>query len=293
MRDFKFTEQERPTMANFNARFDAIAALANGLGNEYVWEKSRTVTDCGYTSTTTYTKVSADCAITKDDVLTKIRYGTTFEEVAFGGGEVGMFGNSSSQFEVLRGKYFVTSGGHKNGNVSTTDVYYADENATISQYQSYSYTIYPITQYVGTWATSETTTYGYVNSPDPNAYPPAESDGYTYTALGQLGAKTQIATGSYVGTGTYGSSNPNSLTFGFVPKFVVIKKKNAKFGYYGQLGVYLDGGTTLLDISGNSESGCNASVSGNTLSWYSTKYNSQQFNDSTHDGGYYSYIAIG
>ena len=32
----------------------------------------------------------------------------------------------------------------------------------------------------------------------------------------------QIATGSYVGTGTYGESNPNSLTFEFEPKFVLI-----------------------------------------------------------------------
>lgn len=32
----------------------------------------------------------------------------------------------------------------------------------------------------------------------------------------------RIATGSYVGTGKYGVDNPNSLTFGFEPKFVLI-----------------------------------------------------------------------
>ena len=32
----------------------------------------------------------------------------------------------------------------------------------------------------------------------------------------------KIAAGSYVGTGTYGSSNPNSLTFDFVPKIVML-----------------------------------------------------------------------
>lgn len=37
MRDFKFIESERPTMVNFNQRFQSIADLANGLGNEYVW----------------------------------------------------------------------------------------------------------------------------------------------------------------------------------------------------------------------------------------------------------------
>lgn len=61
---------------------------------------------------------------------------------------------------------------------------------------------------------------GYVNSPDPSAYP--IDDGYTYAALGQLGAKMQIATGSYTGTGTYGADNPNSLTFDFAPKILFL-----------------------------------------------------------------------
>lgn len=38
----------------------------------------------------------------------------------------------------------------------------------------------------------------------------------------------KVATGSYVGTGTYGASNPCSLTFGFVPKMVFIIKDNAQ-----------------------------------------------------------------
>ena len=40
--------------------------------------------------------------------------------------------------------------------------------------------------------------------------------------LGQLGDKARIATGSYTGTGTYGSSNPNSITLSFVPKLVIV-----------------------------------------------------------------------
>ena len=34
--------------------------------------------------------------------------------------------------------------------------------------------------------------------------------------------KAKIATGSYTGTGTYGSSNKNSLTFDFEPKLLVV-----------------------------------------------------------------------
>lgn len=36
----------------------------------------------------------------------------------------------------------------------------------------------------------------------------------------------KIETGSYVGTGTYGESNPNTLTFGFEPKLVFIATEN-------------------------------------------------------------------
>ena len=38
----------------------------------------------------------------------------------------------------------------------------------------------------------------------------------------------KIEPGTYVGTGTYGASNPCSLTFGFVPKMVFIIKDNAQ-----------------------------------------------------------------
>lgn len=61
----------------------------------------------------------------------------------------------------------------------------------------------------------------YVVSTDPNAYPQdGDLDGVHYTYVGVLGDRTRIEVGSYVGTGTYGSSNPNSLTFGFAPKIV-------------------------------------------------------------------------
>ena len=48
----------------------------------------------------------------------------------------------------------------------------------------------------------------------------AISPNTTITYMGQLGGRARIEVGSYVGTGTYGKSNPNSLTFGFAPKIV-------------------------------------------------------------------------
>ena len=64
--------------------------------------------------------------------------------------------------------------------------------------------------------TDETVRYGYVNSTDPNAYP--INDGYTYVSVGQLGEKTRIATGSYVGTG----GRNKFIDLGFTPKVVLL-----------------------------------------------------------------------
>lgn len=49
------------------------------------------------------------------------------------------------------------------------------------------------------------------------------SDPTVDEALAQLNTiKPKIQTGSYVGTGLYGESNPNSLTFNFTPKILFI-----------------------------------------------------------------------
>jgi len=62
----------------------------------------------------------------------------------------------------------------------------------------------------------------YVNSADGAAYPPAESDGYTYEPLGQVGTRMLCASGSYTGNGLVGSENPNVLQFQFNPKLLII-----------------------------------------------------------------------
>ena len=46
---------------------------------------------------------------------------------------------------------------------------------------------------------------------------------YTIEYLGKLGDKARVQVVSYVGTGTYGESNPNSLTFDFVPKAIMVR----------------------------------------------------------------------
>lgn len=58
---------------------------------------------------------------------------------------------------------------------------------------------------------------------------------YTIEYLGCLGDKARVQVVSYVGTGTYGSSNPCSLTFDFPPKVVMFlrgyKKGSTQFGH--------------------------------------------------------------
>lgn len=122
----------------------------------------------------------------------------------------------------------------------------------------------------------------------------------------QIKNGVKIATGSYTGTGTYGSSNPNSLTFSFEPKLVFMFKD--KFPVYGSVSSttsYPVYGTTigmtttysrsLFNIYGRRSGDdyylyAKKSSDGKTLSWYHEARADDQMNDS---GATYRYIAIG
>ena len=101
---------------------------------------------------------------------------------------------------------------------------------------------------------------------------PATPAGTTIEYLGVLGDKTSIETGSYVGTGTFGSGNPNTLTFGFEPKFVHIQSYSIGDGDstgYG-FAFFLSGtrGFTIGPSSSNNLFSLNAKFNKNILSWY-------------------------
>ena len=90
----------------------------------------------------------------------------------------------------------------------------------------------------------------------------------------QLDQKTQIKTGSYVGTGTYGRGNKTSLSFSFQPKIVFVFCEN----YYKRDNTYYDYpaififGIDYAATSNTGNGGCNQVVvswSGNNVSWYS------------------------
>ena len=131
--------------------------------------------------------------------------------------------------------------------------------------------------------------------------------------LGNTIPVPKIETGSYVGTGTYGVDNPNTLTFGFEPKFVAIvtlpssttstsglttaifvpQALTSEFsnrGYLVSQGNLYYGGLNLVPYSSTTNYYTNyAKIEGNTLSWYSSnvpvQLNSNNF--------IYNYVAIG
>lgn len=105
----------------------------------------------------------------------------------------------------------------------------------------------------------------------------------------QLDKQVQIAVGSYVGTGTYGASNPNSLTFYFAPKKLSIIQS---FGIvFGKL---IIDGSTVYGYSNTTAAGAFVmligSISGNTISWYNATNAANQLNTS---GSAYLFVAEG
>ena len=81
-----------------------------------------------------------------------------------------------------------------------------------------------------------------------------------------------IAVGEYTGTGTYGQSNPNTLTFNSAPSMVLV---------YGD--------NEILIVSSPNTEGI-AYIQGNQAKWYSTISAEDQMNS---NGITYNYIAVG
>ena len=107
----------------------------------------------------------------------------------------------------------------------------------------------------------------------------------------------KIAYGSYIGTGTYGSSNPCRLTFPFTPKILIITaygtpsstSTTQKTHFLAVIGQ--SGGSAISGAAGNAGTarGISASVSNTSMDWYGDS-DTQQGNINTKQ---YHYIAIG
>ena len=269
-----------------------LSRFQSGLGNEYLWKKLNVA--AGYYEIKTLKNSIYIIESETKSYTFKYSDSITIDEV----GNLSLtnpltFTATYSQFynnygTTLLGKYLDTTGlAHEAG------IIFIPTNAAINYDNGRQVEIK--NSYVISVGYDENRAFiGYVNSPSPDAYPPAVSDGNTYMPLGQLGDKARIATGSYTGTGTYGENNPNSLTFEFVPRFFTVGSLETisdGSGYVHSVGR----GYIMLIINGGLALGYNLSsnyckLDGNTISWYAYDNADDQFNSS---GKKFGYIAIG
>lgn len=126
-------------------------------------------------------------------------------------------------------------------------------------------------------------------------------------------SSVKIETGSYVGTGEYGKNNPNTLTFGFKPKFVTFIDNGyyngSKILYeslfqrarnlincellpdsYGDSAYFLGPSGYVGQQYTNWKEAAWKTNGGKTINWLSTNSAAYQFNEINHA---YYYIAIG
>lgn len=108
----------------------------------------------------------------------------------------------------------------------------------------------------------------------------------------------KIEVGSYVGTGTYGSANKNSLTFGFEPKFVYIAPQTPSINtnaFRPHVWFWVKGCGFMFNNASHGSSSdveltyCAVTQADKTLAWY----NSNGVQSQANKAGTYNYIAIG
>ena len=125
--------------------------------------------------------------------------------------------------------------------------------------------------------------------------------GTTIEYLGKLGDKARVQVLSYVGTGTYGESNPNSLTFDFVPKAILFMYRfgnsvDPDGAMYARFVAVTALNTTykkvwFAQLNSNGNAGyMKISEDRKTVSWYNTYGAYYQSNES---GTTYVFLAIG
>lgn len=96
--------------------------------------------------------------------------------------------------------------------------------------------------------------------------------------------------GTYVGTGTIGSSNPNTLTFGFKPKYVMVTGTSS----YGTLSAQFVSGMTTVVTRSSTAYTYSVTWGDNSISWYRNTTNTgQAWTQMNSSGDTYYYVSIG
>jgi hypothetical protein len=186
--------------------------------------------------------------------------------------------NGLTQARMTKGKYIKYQA--NNGDFNAGDVWFIPSDASIEY----------VTNGIATNKRQPVTGYAAI---------PA---GTTIEYLGKLGDKARVQVVSYVGTGTYGSSNPNSLTFDFAPKVVMfLRYYKSGITQSGALGSYGSDSrvitpesltTTYAQYNGfgdKSYSYAKKSKDGKTIFWY----NDSSFHQGNDSGYIYYFLVIG
>lgn len=99
--------------------------------------------------------------------------------------------------------------------------------------------------------------------------------------LDEIRGEIRFTTGTYVGTGTYDSGNPNTLEFEFTPQVVLV---------FADGEISLGETTGFIWLGGQASGEKVISLSGTTFSWYSATSPANQMNTSAST---YRYFALG
>lgn len=211
--------------------------------------------------------ISEKASIAANDARTPIKYADAVITSQTGTlslvspSELTVSGTTASKYNVLKGKYILLEDGATTGSTSgflPTGVYYIPDDAIFSISSSSRRIVY-VDKYAIVTASPliEGYEYNYLGIPFDNAV-----------------TAPKIETGSYVGTGTHGQANPNTLTFGFSPKLVLIYDGSttyAMFFAFGIGGEYTLGGYLLAREDSTSAKNNNyARINSNVLNWYAS-----------------------
>lgn len=271
------------TTGNYTNLDDILGYL--GTLNMYWWKKRsvgqyEAVVSSSY-STATIVPGSSSYYIYVADSVTASSSGVTLNSPT--SSFVNWTSNNDDIIQTIRNKYWYSS-------AYSNNIYYSCNGFIQSSgyqktTQSYSVTSQLV---VGDWE--------YVQSTSSSAYPQSGiQDGYEYVFLGapfqNIINGAQIETGSYVGTGVYGSaaSQKSSITFEQTHGLVIIMPApmdaGALFGIYLWGGQWMTGQVSMTEIMFQNY----AYVSGTTFTWYNTYDSEHQFNSK---GRAYNYVAI-
>ena len=194
--------------------------------------------------------------------------------------------------------YCGTTDGSTNFNVSAT--YNSSTEVYIVTFKGVTTRTYQVKMYdtVGDWE--------FVSSPSANTYPTGQSGMFYYEYLGIPFANARegvkIETGSYVGTGTIGQSNPNTLTFDGKPIVVFVQANSDTPTANGRANTLIAANPfkygyseyTATDSSSNDRAWLHHLFwVDNSLSWYFNSTNSSNSEYQLNESGVtYKYTAI-